>query len=101
MAVSPTICKSNNQSSHLLTENGEHKETSLDLAEATEKALNLQNQCTDSVLFKGKARSGAQFFAARSFQGLNMQYENPLPQSYAIGRTGRASGYEDEKGGKT
>ncbi|EHA8588737.1 2-(3-amino-3-carboxypropyl)histidine synthase subunit 2 [Cocos nucifera] len=80
-----------------LENGGEHEETSLALAEATEKSLNLQNQRTDSVLFKGKATSGAEFFAARSFQGLNMQYENPLPRSYVIGRTGRASGYEDEK----
>ncbi|KAH7681260.1 Diphthamide synthesis DHP2 protein [Dioscorea alata] len=76
--------------------NGDQKEMPLALAEMTEKALNVRNQCTDSVLFKGTARSGAEYLAARSYQGLNMQYENAPLQSYVVGRTGRASGYDDE-----
>ncbi|CAL9063777.1 uncharacterized protein LOC103986835 isoform X1 [Musa acuminata AAA Group] len=78
-------------------ENGEHEERSLALAETTEKALNLQSQHPNTIMFKGAARSGSEFFAARSYQGLNRQYENLAPQSYVIGRSGRASGYADEK----
>ncbi|KAJ0977106.1 hypothetical protein J5N97_012580 [Dioscorea zingiberensis] len=77
--------------------NGDQLERSLALAEMTEKALNVRNQSTDTVLFKGTARSGAEYLAARSYQGLSMQYENAPLQSYVVGRTGRASGYENEK----
>ncbi|XP_042472105.1 2-(3-amino-3-carboxypropyl)histidine synthase subunit 2-like [Zingiber officinale] len=79
-------------------ENGkEHDGSSLALTTITEKALSLQHQNPDSILFKGNARSGSEFFAARSYQGLNMQYENPAPPSYVMGRTGRAAAYVDEK----
>ncbi|OAY71771.1 Diphthamide biosynthesis protein 2 [Ananas comosus] len=81
-------------------ENGEQKESTLALAEAAEKALSFRNEHADSILFKGSARSGAEYFAARSYRGLSTQYENPLPQSYLIGRSGRASGYEDERNTK-
>ncbi|KAJ0977150.1 hypothetical protein J5N97_012624 [Dioscorea zingiberensis] len=77
--------------------NGDQLERSLALAEMTEKALNVRNQSTDAVLFKGTARSGAEYLAARSYQGLSMQYEKCTLQSYVVGRTGRASGYENEK----
>lgn len=70
------------------------------MAEAAEKALSFRNEHADSILFKGSARSGAEYFAARSYRGLSTQYENPLPQSYLIGRSGRASGYEDERNTK-
>ncbi|XP_020245685.1 diphthamide biosynthesis protein 2 isoform X2 [Asparagus officinalis] len=76
---------------------GEQKESSMDLIEATEKALTMKTESVDSILFKGTARSGAEFFAARSYQGLNVDYKNPSPQSYIIGRTGRAAGYQHEK----
>lgn len=69
----------------------------MELVEATEKALDLKTESVDSILFKGTARSSAEFFAARSYQGLNMEYENPSPQSYIIGRAGKASGYEHER----
>ncbi|KAK8921383.1 hypothetical protein KSP39_PZI019992 [Platanthera zijinensis] len=72
-------------------------EDSLALAEPAMKALSLSSQPSDYILFKGSARSGADFFAARSFQGLKMQYENPSVSSYIVGRSGRAAGYKDEK----
>ncbi|PKA56256.1 hypothetical protein AXF42_Ash011186 [Apostasia shenzhenica] len=75
---------------------GQRIEETLALAESTEKALSSSNQLTDSILFKGTARSGAEFFAARSFQGLSLQPENPSPPSLLIGRSGRAAGYADE-----
>lgn len=78
-------------------ENGdEQAEGSLALAEMAEKALNLRGGCSDA-LSKRTARSGAEFLVSRSYQGLDPQYENPLPETYLTGRTGRASGYDDEK----
>lgn len=48
-------------------------------------------------LIKRDAKSGAEFFATRSYQGLNIDNENAAPEPYFIGRKGRAAGYEDEK----
>ncbi|KAK1271960.1 hypothetical protein QJS04_geneDACA014193 [Acorus gramineus] len=79
-----------------LEENQEQKERSLVLAEATKLALSLDKNCTDSILFKGAATTGAEFLAARTYQGLDMPIENNSPQPFLIGRTGKASGYERE-----
>lgn len=76
-------------------ENGEQQSEALALANATEKALQLQNNCNS--LIRGDARSGAEFFRNRSYHGLNMPSENTSPEPYFKGRSGRASGYEDEK----
>ncbi|MQL83662.1 hypothetical protein Taro_016169, partial [Colocasia esculenta] len=76
--------------------NGEEQERSIVLAEATQ-ALSLKQEDAHAILFKGKAQSAAEFFSARSYRGLEMQYDNSLPQSVVIGRTGRAAGYTDEK----
>ncbi|XP_027341616.1 2-(3-amino-3-carboxypropyl)histidine synthase subunit 2 isoform X2 [Abrus precatorius] len=76
-------------------ENVEEEREALALVNATEKALQLQNKCNS--LIKGDAKSGAEFFANRSYQGLNMPNENTSPEPYFVGRRGRASGYEDEK----
>ncbi|KAJ7980651.1 2-(3-amino-3-carboxypropyl)histidine synthase subunit 2 [Quillaja saponaria] len=78
-----------------LQENVEEENGALALVNATEKALQLHDN--SNSLIKGNARSGAEFFASRSYQGLDMYNENPLPQPYFKGRSGRASGYEDEK----
>ena len=48
-------------------------------------------------LIPGTAKSGAEFFAARSYHGLEMNSNNSSPEPFLIGRTGKASGYEDEK----
>ncbi|XP_020227460.1 2-(3-amino-3-carboxypropyl)histidine synthase subunit 2 isoform X2 [Cajanus cajan] len=76
-------------------ENVEEEREVLSLVNATEKALQLRNN--SNALMKGNARSGAEFLANRSYQGLNMPSENNSPEPYLIGRRGRASGYEDEK----
>ncbi|KAG4384954.1 hypothetical protein GLYMA_13G365067v4 [Glycine max] len=76
-------------------ENAEEERETLALVNATEKALQLQNN--SNALMKGNARSGVEFLANRSYQGLNMSSENASPEPYLIGRRGRASGYEDEK----
>ncbi|CAJ1955072.1 unnamed protein product [Sphenostylis stenocarpa] len=76
-------------------ENVEEEREALALVNATEKALQLRNN--SNAIVKGNARSGAEFLATRSYQGLNMPIENISPEPYLIGRRGRASGYEDEK----
>ncbi|KAI4324318.1 hypothetical protein L6164_023869 [Bauhinia variegata] len=76
-------------------ENDEEEKEALALVNATEKALQLRNN--SNSLVKGNARSGAEFFAGRSYQGLNMDPENSSPEPYLKGRRGRASMYEDER----
>ncbi|RDY04163.1 2-(3-amino-3-carboxypropyl)histidine synthase subunit 2, partial [Mucuna pruriens] len=76
-------------------ENVEEEREALALVNATEKALQLRNN--SNALMKGNARSGAEFLANRSYQGLNMPTENTSPEPFLIGRRGRASGYVDEK----
>lgn len=76
-------------------ENVEEERETLALANATEKALQLRDNCNS--LIKVDAKSGAEFFANRSYQGLNMPDENTSPEPFFIGRSGRAAGYEDEK----
>ncbi|OMO49460.1 Diphthamide synthesis, DPH1/DPH2 [Corchorus olitorius] len=80
-----------------LQENGdEDNEGSLALAKTTEKALQLRDSNPDSLV-KGIAKSGAEFFVTRSYQGLEMHANSSLPEPYLIGRSGKASGYKDEK----
>ncbi|KAG6664558.1 2-(3-amino-3-carboxypropyl)histidine synthase subunit 2 isoform X1 [Carya illinoinensis] len=74
---------------------GKEEEGTLALANAMEKVLQLRDN--PNSLKKGTSRSGPEYFAARSYQGLDMHYDNSLPEPYLIGRSGRASGYEDEK----
>ncbi|XP_008223801.1 PREDICTED: diphthamide biosynthesis protein 2 [Prunus mume] len=75
----------------------EDKEGALALANATEKVLQLRDNPNSIV--KGTAKSGAEFLATRSYQGLDIHYDGSLPEPYFIGRSGRAAGYEDEKNG--
>ncbi|WJX16458.1 hypothetical protein P8452_06479 [Trifolium repens] len=75
-------------------ENVEEEREDLALANTTEKALQLRDNC--NTLIKGDAKSGAEFFANRTYQGLNMPEENTTPQPFVIGRRGRAAVYEDE-----
>ncbi|XP_078434777.1 diphthamide synthesis DPH2 family protein [Wolffia australiana] len=67
------------------------------LAELTQKALTLSKEDADSVLFKGRAQSAAEYLAARSYTGLDTCHDNSLPQTIVPGRTGRAAGYDHEK----
>ncbi|XWS50764.1 hypothetical protein CRYUN_Cryun12cG0115700 [Craigia yunnanensis] len=46
---------------------------------------------------QGIAKSGAEFFVTRSYHGLEMHANSSLPEPYLIGRSGKASGYKDEK----
>ncbi|KAK9138762.1 hypothetical protein Sjap_009356 [Stephania japonica] len=74
----------------------EDGERSISLVEATQRALQLQDSNPHSLV-KGTARSGAEFFNARSYHGLEMNSEKSVPQPFVIGRTGKASGYQNEK----
>ncbi|XP_034680154.1 2-(3-amino-3-carboxypropyl)histidine synthase subunit 2-like [Vitis riparia] len=75
----------------------EDEDGALALAYATEKALQVRDKHPNSLI-KGTAKSGAEFFAARSYHGLEMHSNDSSPEPYLIGRAGKASGYEDEKG---
>ncbi|RZC64094.1 hypothetical protein C5167_025856 [Papaver somniferum] len=66
-----------------------------DLAEATHKALQLYDKYPKSII-KGAAKSGAEFFSSRSYQGLEMQTDDSVPRKVVTGRTGRAAGYTGE-----
>ncbi|KAI3869474.1 hypothetical protein MKW92_042577 [Papaver armeniacum] len=75
---------------------GEDKErATTDLAEATDKALQLHDKYPKSII-KGAAKSGAEFFSSRSYQGLEMQTDDSVPHTFVTGRTGRAAGYRNE-----
>jgi len=74
-----------------------NQKMSLALAEVTEKALSIQNQHNDAVLYQGRAMSSIDYLKARSYRGLAGEYEGPVPNSILVGRTGRAAGYSDEK----
>lgn len=73
----------------------EVNEGALALANATEMALKLRDE-NSSCVMKGTAKSGAEFFLGRSYQGLEINGENS-PEPFLIGRSGKASGYSDEK----
>ncbi|KAF5190188.1 2-(3-amino-3-carboxypropyl)histidine synthase subunit [Thalictrum thalictroides] len=77
--------------------NGEEEDERANaLAEVTQRALQVHDKYSQPLV-KGTAKSGVEFFSARSYHGLDMQHEDPLPQSFVVGRTGKASGYEFEK----
>lgn len=76
----------------------EDEEGALALANATEKALQLRD--TANSLVKRTVKSGAEFLATRSYQGLEIHNKNSLPEPYLKGRSGRAAGYLDEKSEK-
>jgi diphthamide biosynthesis protein 2 len=76
------------------TENVEEERDDLALANTAEKALQLRDNF--NTLIKRDAQAGAEFFANRTYQGLNMPEENTTPQPFVIGRRGRAAVYEDE-----
>nr|XP_043615219.1 2-(3-amino-3-carboxypropyl)histidine synthase subunit 2 [Erigeron canadensis] len=75
--------------------NKEDEDGALALANMTQTALQKHgNGLKDMV--KGTAKSGAEFFASRSFQGLDINSNSNAPERFIIGRTGKASGYDRE-----
>ncbi|GLU12966.1 hypothetical protein SLE2022_296190 [Rubroshorea leprosula] len=78
-------------------ENGEEEEDgTLALANTAEKALQLRDSSSNKLV-GGTAKSGAEFFLTRSYHGLEMHADNSLPEPFMMGRSGKASGYRDEK----
>lgn len=75
-------------------ENVDRSETALGLEVAVEKTLRIHE--TTQAMIKGTAKTGAEFLAKRSYQGLDAHHNSP-PAPYLIGRSGRAAGYSDEK----
>ncbi|KAL5990907.1 hypothetical protein ACLOJK_011812 [Asimina triloba] len=76
-------------------EKEEEKERALLLPEMMEKALKRGEKHLPGLVTK-TAKSGAEYFISRSYHGLDMQSENSEPCAFAIGRTGKASGYGHE-----
>lgn len=72
------------------------KDEILALVNATEKALQVRNEDTRS-LTKSIAKSGAEYFASRSYHGLDINGTDSHPGKFLTGRSGKASGYKDEK----
>lgn len=74
----------------------EKEERAIVLANTTQKALQLNENLVNSVTMKGIAKSGAEFLASRSYQGLEMGKERQPSYSYIKGRSGKAWSYEEE-----
>lgn len=72
------------------------KDGVLALVNATEKALRIRDDNLQAVT-KGTAKSGADYFASRSYHGLDINVSNSLPDKFLIGKSGKASGYKNEK----
>ncbi|CAA3026129.1 diphthamide biosynthesis 2 [Olea europaea subsp. europaea] len=72
------------------------KDEILALVDVTEKALLVRDNNSLSIK-KADAKSGAEYFATRSYHGLEINGDNRSPETFLIGRSGKASGYEDEK----
>ncbi|PIN08620.1 Diphthamide biosynthesis protein [Handroanthus impetiginosus] len=71
------------------------KDEILALVNVTEKALQVRDEDTRS-LTKTVAKSGAEYFASRSYHGLDINGTDPVPAKFLTGRSGKASGYKDE-----
>ncbi|XP_042043952.1 2-(3-amino-3-carboxypropyl)histidine synthase subunit 2-like [Salvia splendens] len=72
------------------------KDEILSLVNVTEKALQVRDEESRSVM-KNTAKSGAEYFASRSYHGLDINSTDSLPGKFLAGRSGKASGYKDEK----
>lgn len=76
--------------------NKEDEDGALALANMTQK-MALQDHVKDlKTMVKSSAKSGVEYFASRSFQGLDMNGNSNAPEPFIIGRTGKASGYNHE-----
>lgn len=77
-------------------ENANNSDEDLALAVTTDKALRIRNANPNSVA-KITPKSGPEFLATRSYQGLDIHHDGPTPKPFLVGRSGKAAGYEDEK----
>ncbi|KAL8555102.1 hypothetical protein ACS0TY_003053 [Phlomoides rotata] len=67
------------------------------LVNVTEKALQVRDEHKQLASTKTIAKSGAEYFATRSYHGLDISAADTLPDHFLTGRSGKASGYKDEK----
>ncbi|KAK4377820.1 hypothetical protein RND71_004116 [Anisodus tanguticus] len=65
------------------------------LVNITAKALLVRDKDSQTVKM-GTAKSGAEYFATRSYHGLDIHPENDFSEPFLIGKSGRASGYKNE-----
>ena len=65
-------------------------------ANQAEEDLQLQEKKCSEIVSKVEARSGAEYFLSRSFQGLEVKASQKATVGHVVGRKGRASGYIDE-----
>lgn len=66
------------------------------LSREAEQALQLQAVRNSELAIRKEAKSGVEYFASRSYQGLEVDNTSkPVPQ-YVLGRKGRASAYNGE-----
>eukprot|EP00249_Psilotum_nudum_P011848 c23421_g1_i1 orf=135-1808(+) len=73
------------------------EEKSMILSSTTQQTLQPPANARSDLTVNREAKSGAEFFALRSFKGLEIQNQSEAPVQYHIhGRKGRASVYEDE-----
>ncbi|XP_024984091.1 2-(3-amino-3-carboxypropyl)histidine synthase subunit 2 [Cynara cardunculus var. scolymus] len=73
----------------------EDEDGALALVNTTQTALQAHDKDL-KIIVKGTAKSGVEFFASRSFQGLEINGNRNAPETFVMGRTGKASGYVHE-----
>ncbi|KAK4476687.1 hypothetical protein RD792_015847 [Penstemon davidsonii] len=79
-----------------LRENNEVENGVAALVNITEKALKVRDDDSLQSVTKSIAKSGAEYFAGRSYHGLEINGTNSHPDKFLTGRSGKASGYKDE-----
>ncbi|KAJ9542913.1 hypothetical protein OSB04_029419 [Centaurea solstitialis] len=73
----------------------ENEDGALALVNTTQTALQTRDKDL-KIIVKGTAKSGVEYFASRSFQGLEINGNTNAPEPFIMGRTGKASGYSHE-----
>ncbi|KAI7744071.1 hypothetical protein M8C21_023906 [Ambrosia artemisiifolia] len=76
--------------------NKEEEDGPLALAKRTQMALQEHAKDHKTMVKKGSAKSGVEFFATRAFQGLDINSNSNAPEQFIVGRSGKASGYNHE-----
>ncbi|KAH7282684.1 hypothetical protein KP509_35G043700 [Ceratopteris richardii] len=81
------------------SDDGDHSFDSLALTKAAEYALQMQKGRTPmSVDIRPQVQSGVEFFALRSFQGLELDDNHQKPiEHYTVGQRGRSVAYANEQ----
>ncbi|MCO5557310.1 hypothetical protein L7F22_010871 [Adiantum nelumboides] len=69
---------------------------SISLARDAERALQIQNGNNLELSARPEPQSGVEYFALRSFQGLQLNNDQTPVQHYAVGQKGRAAAYSSE-----